>query len=42
MLGDLILAKVVFSPLSDLLPSRDAVDDRFQRTLDVLTGITMG
>ena len=23
------------------LPSRDAVDDRFQRTLDVLTGITM-
>ena len=27
---------------SDLLPSREAVDDRFQHTLDVLTVTTMG
>ena len=30
------------SPLSDLLPLSDAVDDQFQRTVDVLTVITMG
>ena len=29
-------------PLLDLLASRDAVDNRFQHTLDVLTGITVG
>ena len=27
---------------SELMTSRDAVDERFQHTLDVLTGITMG
>ena len=32
----------LLSPLSDLLPSSDAVDDQFQHTLDVLTGIMMG
>ena len=32
----------LLSPLSDLSPSSDAVDDQFQHTLDVLTGIMMG
>ena len=30
------------SPSSDILPSRDAVDDRFQNTPNVLTGIMTG
>ena len=33
---------VCFFPSSDLLPSKDAVDDIFQHTLDVLAGIIMG
>ena len=32
----------LFSPSSDILPSRDAVDDRFQNTPNVLTGIMTG
>ena len=31
----------LLGPSSDLTPSRDAVDDQFQRTLDVLSGTTM-
>ena len=31
----------LLSPSSDLTPSRDAVDDRFQHTLDVPSGTTM-
>ena len=31
-----------FCASSNILPSRDAVDDRFQHTYDVLAGIRMG
>ncbi len=33
---------LLLRPSSELMTSRDAVDERFQRTLDVLIGIMMG